>query len=151
MPTIIHERIRLSRERKCPSLMCQMPSGFLLIGETQPVPGYCVLLSDPSAPHLNALASDGQVAFLQDMSRVGQVLLEVLPALRINYEILGNVVPALHGHIIPRFANEDEDKRLLSIFCGYRLNELPPTDLTVAAPLMAKIRDKLQERSWAKM
>ena len=149
MPTIIHERIRLSREGKCPSLICPMPSGFLLIGETQPVAGYCVLLSDPSAPHLNDLSGEVQSAFLRDMSRVGQVLMEILPALRINYEILGNVVPALHGHIIPRFANEDEDKRLLSIFCGYRMNELPPTDVTTAAPLMAKIRASLLERSWA--
>jgi diadenosine tetraphosphate (Ap4A) HIT family hydrolase len=30
---------------------------------------------------------------------------------RINYEILGNVEPALHAHVIPRHAAEDPELR----------------------------------------
>ena len=41
------------------------------------------------------------------MARLGDAVLEETAAERINYEILGNVEPALHAHIIPRHASED--------------------------------------------
>jgi len=44
--------------------------------------------------------------FLLDMARLGDALLKVTDALRINYAILGNLEPALHAHVIPRYANE---------------------------------------------
>ena len=43
------------------------------------------------------------------MATIGDALLEVTGAFRINYEILGNLEPALHAHIIPRYLNEPED------------------------------------------
>ena len=39
---------------------------------------------------------------------LGDALLEVTGAYRINYEILGNLEPALHAHVIPRYMNEPE-------------------------------------------
>ena len=45
------------------------------------------------------------------MTILGDALLEVTEAYRINYEILGNLDPALHAHIIPRYMVEPEDMR----------------------------------------
>jgi diadenosine tetraphosphate (Ap4A) HIT family hydrolase len=42
---------------------------------------------------------------------VGDALLAVTDAYRINYETLGNSEPALHTHIIPRYRTETDDKR----------------------------------------
>jgi diadenosine tetraphosphate (Ap4A) HIT family hydrolase len=49
--------------------------------------------------------------FLSDMSRLGDALLKVTRAVRINYAIFGNQDPALHAHVIPRYAEEPEPLR----------------------------------------
>ena len=46
--------------------------------------------------------------YLADMVLVGDALLEVTDAFRINYAIMGNSDPALHAHIVPRYKNEPE-------------------------------------------
>ncbi len=43
------------------------------------------------------------------MSRVGDALLKVTDACRINYAILGNSNPILHAHIVPRYSSEPEE------------------------------------------
>jgi diadenosine tetraphosphate (Ap4A) HIT family hydrolase len=45
------------------------------------------------------------------MSRLGDALLKVTGAARINYAIFGNQEPALHAHVIPRYADEPEALR----------------------------------------
>lgn len=81
------------------------------MGERQVLPGYCLLLPDPIVPHLNALGMDLRDRFLSDMAILGDALLAVIPALRINYAMFGNVEPALHAHIFPRSCMEPEPMR----------------------------------------
>jgi diadenosine tetraphosphate (Ap4A) HIT family hydrolase len=45
------------------------------------------------------------------MATVGDALMEVTGAYRINYAIAGNTDPYLHAHIIPRYLTEPEDLR----------------------------------------
>jgi diadenosine tetraphosphate (Ap4A) HIT family hydrolase len=49
--------------------------------------------------------------FQSDMAAVGDALLALTAAVRINYAIFGNVDPALHAHIFPRHATEPEATR----------------------------------------
>ena len=44
--------------------------------------------------------------YLADLARLGQVVFEMTGAMRINYAIFGNVEPALHAHVLPRYADE---------------------------------------------
>jgi diadenosine tetraphosphate (Ap4A) HIT family hydrolase len=83
----------------------------VIMGERQVLTGYCLLLPDPVVPHLNALPSEARGQFLADMAMVGDALLDVTSALRINYAIFGNVEPALHAHIFPRQSTEPEATR----------------------------------------
>lgn len=48
-PTIIHERNELSRLGRNPALICQMPSGWAVLGDNQYLTGYSLLLADPSS------------------------------------------------------------------------------------------------------
>jgi diadenosine tetraphosphate (Ap4A) HIT family hydrolase len=84
-----------------------MASGWAVLGDPQITRGYCLLLPDPVVTDLNALSGEGRRQFLDDMAALGDAVLAVTGAERINYEILGNVEPALHAHVIPRFAAED--------------------------------------------
>jgi diadenosine tetraphosphate (Ap4A) HIT family hydrolase len=49
--------------------------------------------------------------YLGDMALVGDALLEVTGAYRINYGIMGNSDPFRHAHIVPRYSAEPENLR----------------------------------------
>ena len=110
--TAIHHLVVAAREGKEPRVAAKLTSGWVLFGERQFVRGYVLLLPDPVVPSLNALGAQERSQFMVDMARLGDALLKVTNALRINYAILGNVEPALHAHVIPRYAEEPEAQRL---------------------------------------
>ena len=110
-PTAIHAMVERCRASDYPAAVARLRSGWLVMGERQVLPGYCLLLPDPVVPDLNALPADLRGRFLSDMAMTGDVLLALTAALRINYAIFGNVEPALHAHIFPRHAAEPEATR----------------------------------------
>ncbi|HXI47320.1 MAG TPA: hypothetical protein VNH39_01940 [Steroidobacteraceae bacterium] len=109
--TSIHDLVERCRAGTLPSAIAKLPSGFVVMGERQVLPGYCLLLPDPVVPHLNALAPEARSRFLFDMALIGDVLLAITAAARINYAIYGNVDPALHAHLFPRDSAEPESTR----------------------------------------
>ena len=109
--SLINIRVELARRGQNPAVMCKLSSGWAVIGDVQFLPGYSLLLPDPVVPSLNDLSMGERAAFLADMALVGDAILEVTGATRINYEILGNTEPELHAHIFPRYASESEDRR----------------------------------------
>lgn len=86
-----------------------MPSGWVVLCDMQYLRGYCILLADPVVPSLNDLDEAQRSQYLCDMALVGDALLEVTEAYRINYAIMGNSDPFLHAHIVPRYASEPEE------------------------------------------
>ncbi|MFI4928297.1 MAG: HIT family protein, partial [Burkholderiales bacterium] len=109
--TAIHTMVSDAREGRDPKVIARLFSGWAVFGERQFVRGYALLLPDPVVPNLNALGAQERIAFLSDMSRLGDALLKVTGALRINYAIFGNQEPALHAHVIPRYLDEPEALR----------------------------------------
>jgi len=87
-------------------MVAKLRSGWVVMGERQVFPGYCLLLPDPVVDQLNALKSGDRLQFLSDMARVGDAVLASTAAVRINYAIFGNLEPALHAHVFPRHATE---------------------------------------------
>jgi diadenosine tetraphosphate (Ap4A) HIT family hydrolase len=110
-PTTIHRMVDRCRAADYPAMVARLRSGWAVMGERQVLTGYCLLLPDPVVPHLNALGSETRAQFLADMALIGDTLLAVTAALRINYAIFGNVDPALHAHVFPRHATEPESTR----------------------------------------
>jgi diadenosine tetraphosphate (Ap4A) HIT family hydrolase len=111
MSTAIHRRVDACRAGSDPTCIARLASGWAVMGDPQVLAGYCLLLPDPVVPHLNAMTPHAQATFLSDMACVGQALLELTGALRINYALFGNLEPALHAHVFPRFAGEPEGLR----------------------------------------
>jgi diadenosine tetraphosphate (Ap4A) HIT family hydrolase len=61
----------------------------------------------------NVQISGSQLSVLsQNMVALGDALLAVTDAYRINYEILGNGEPALHAHVFPRRMSEPDEFRV---------------------------------------
>ena len=109
--TAIHRMVERCRAADYPALVGRLRSGWVVMGERQVLTGYCLLLPDPVVPHLNELSGGMRDQFLADMARVGDAVLAGTAALRINYAMFGNVEPALHAHVFPRFADEPEATR----------------------------------------
>jgi diadenosine tetraphosphate (Ap4A) HIT family hydrolase len=110
-PSAIHAMVDRCRAADYPAAVAKLRSGWVVMGERQVLTGYCLLLADPVVPHLNALTTRRRGQFLSDMAAVGDVLLAVTGALRVNYAMFGNIDPALHAHIFPRQSAEPEATR----------------------------------------
>jgi diadenosine tetraphosphate (Ap4A) HIT family hydrolase len=109
--SLISQRVEMARNGGNDKVICRMPSGWAVMGDVQFLPGYCLLLPDPVVPSLNDLDAEARAVYLLDMARLGDVVLAVTGALRMNYEILGNSEPELHCHLFPRYATEADEKR----------------------------------------
>jgi diadenosine tetraphosphate (Ap4A) HIT family hydrolase len=94
--------------------MTRMRSGFAVIGDTQHLPGYSLLLTDDhDVDHLTDLPWSRRRDFLLDLSLIGEAALEVTRehgARRVNYEVLGNSISHLHGHVHVRYDWEPPDR-----------------------------------------
>jgi diadenosine tetraphosphate (Ap4A) HIT family hydrolase len=140
--TAIHRQVDAARAGELQRVIKRMTSGWAVLGDPQITRGYCLLLPDPVVPHLNSLAGESREQFLRDMTMLGDAVLAVTGAERINYEILGNVEPALHAHVIPRHASEDPELRRKAVWL-HDWSVAPPIDddaLSIARRIADLIR-----------
>lgn len=107
------DRIGSAKAGTNPTLLARMPQSFAVIGDTQFLPGYCVLLvDDPRIDRLTDLPKRQPLEFLDSMDTLGQAIEAACSATdagfrRMNYEILGNTDAYLHAHLFPRYEWED--------------------------------------------
>jgi diadenosine tetraphosphate (Ap4A) HIT family hydrolase len=87
-----------------------MKSGWAVLGDSQFPRGYSLLLPDPVVGSINDLEQPERGLFLSDMIAIGDALLAVTSAYRINYEIQGNSDQALHAHIFARYRTESSER-----------------------------------------
>jgi len=125
-----------------PSVIVRMSSGWAVVGDRQVVRGYCLLLPDPVVPDLNRLTGAARALFLSDLTTLGDALLRVTGARRINYEILGNLEPALHAHLFPRYDSEPADLRTRPVWF-YDWDKAPELDAHARATFIASVRAAL--------
>jgi diadenosine tetraphosphate (Ap4A) HIT family hydrolase len=144
LSTAIHRRVADARAGRDPTVLGRCASGWAVFGHQQFVNGYLLLLPDPVVPDLNALTPEKRAQFLLDMSRLGDALMRTTSPVRINYAIFGNVEPALHAHVIPRYRTEPDDMRTQQPW-AYDWNAAPVFDATAAAPLVKSLRSELAQ------
>ncbi len=144
MPTMIHRRVEAAQQGANPTVICRVKSGWVVLGDVQFLPGYSLLLPDPVVADLNALSMRDRTTFLQDMTLLGDALLTVTGAARINYEILGNSEAALHAHVFPRFSTEPEEQQQKPVWF-YDWNNAAKFDPERDKPLMEKIAAAIQQ------
>ena len=137
--TAIHRRVVRLRAGADPACIVRLASGWAVLGEQQFLRGYALLLPDPVVGTLNELQGEARARVLADAALLGDALLEVTGALRINYAIFGNQEPALHVHVVPRYSNEDASLRNAHPW-SYDWNAAPTFDAARDALLLADLR-----------
>ena len=148
MTTVIHERVEQCRAGTFPQAICRVSSGWVVLGDVQFLEGYSLIYPDPVVADLNKLDAEQRKTLFYEASVVGDALLDITGAVRINYEILGNLAPALHLHIFPRFDDEPEVLRTAPVW-SYDWAAARPFDPQADSAMMRKIRNHLERAGLA--
>jgi diadenosine tetraphosphate (Ap4A) HIT family hydrolase len=83
----------------------------LRLSRNQFVAGYCVLICKRHAVEPYQLEPQERAMFFDDLAKVGKALQAVYGADKMNYELLGNLVPHLHAHVVPRYFTDEAPGR----------------------------------------
>ena len=97
----------------CP--LCQTDGGVLLwhgpfcrvvLADEPDYPGFLRVILNAHVKEMTDLSLDDRQALLQVVLAAESALREVMAPDKVNLASLGNVVPHLHWHVIPRFADD---------------------------------------------
>jgi diadenosine tetraphosphate (Ap4A) HIT family hydrolase len=97
----------------CP--LCQTDAGVVLwrsdlcrvvLADELDYPGFLRVILNAHVKEMTDLPSADQAALMQVVFAAEAALREVMQPDKINLASLGNVVPHLHWHVIPRFADD---------------------------------------------
>jgi len=92
-------------------LVARLQLSHLRLMSNQFVPGYCVLLCTRHVAEPYQLSPAEQVCFFQDLVRAMQALDRVFTPVKMNVNLLGNLVPHLHAHLLPRYYGDSAPGR----------------------------------------
>jgi diadenosine tetraphosphate (Ap4A) HIT family hydrolase len=101
------------------------PHSVAVLGQWQLYTGYCVLVSRDHATELSQLGP-ARAAFLEEMARLAEAIEACFRPHKLNYELLGNPVPHLHWHLVPRSA--DDPDRLRPVWFALEKADADPAE-----------------------
>lgn len=84
----------------------EMIHSYVILNRDQYFPGYSLLFTKEHVTELFHLDHTVRDGLMEEVSRVAEALYGAFSPAKINYELLGNMVPHIHWHIVPRFATE---------------------------------------------
>ncbi len=76
--------------------------------EDQFFAGWTVLIFKDHKTELFQLTPAERAALMEEISHVGEALSQVFEVKKINSELLGNQVPHMHWHVIPRLQSDPD-------------------------------------------
>lgn len=74
--------------------------------EDQYFPGWTVLVLNRHARELYELPREDRHDLVEEVSTVARALADVFRPVKVNYGLLGNQLPHIHWHVIPRLADD---------------------------------------------
>jgi diadenosine tetraphosphate (Ap4A) HIT family hydrolase len=89
-------------------ILWRFPHSVAFLGQWQFYEGYAVLISRRHATELSQLKDEERRGFLEEMCLLASAIEAAYSPHKLNYELLGNVVPHLHWHIFPRMKTDPD-------------------------------------------
>jgi diadenosine tetraphosphate (Ap4A) HIT family hydrolase len=108
MPCPACDRLDRSRAGRDPDFVAALSESRVFLADEQVYRGYCLLLMDGHADHLDEVPIERQVRLWEDVARLATALRKELAPVRLNYACLGNFLTHVHWHVIPRYADDPE-------------------------------------------
>ena len=84
----------------------EYPDSVLYLNEDQFFKGYCILEYKKHVKEFFDLPEEERKSLMNHVCFTAKALQTVFSPDKMNYELLGNKVPHLHWHIIPRFKTD---------------------------------------------
>lgn len=78
----------------------------VLLNRDQFFPGYTFVIAREHVTELFHLDRYRRIAVMDEVTKVAAALHALFRPEKINYELLGNMVPHMHWHIVPRFRSD---------------------------------------------
>lgn len=115
-------------------------SALIRLSRNQRARGYCVVVAARHVVEPFDLPEAEVRSYFDDVLATAEALRTCCAPVKVNYEILGNAIPHLHCHVVPRYADDGAPGRPLPLF------DLPPVHLPEDEfrSLATQIRDALQ-------
>ncbi len=85
----------------------------LRLAANQAVAGYCVLICKQHVREPFELGRQERTLYFEDLMRAGRAIETVFGSIKLNFQMLGNLVPHLHTHITPRYYGDPAPGRPL--------------------------------------
>ncbi len=79
---------------------------YVVLNRDQFFAGYCFVLTKAHVTELFHLDVESRQGIIEEVNRVAAALHRAFSPTKINYELLGNMVPHMHWHIVPRFSDD---------------------------------------------
>jgi len=86
--------------------IAELEHSFVVLNRDQFFPGYVLLFTKQHATELFHLDHAVRAALTEEVSMVAKALHSLFQPDKINYELLGNMVPHIHWHLVPRFVTD---------------------------------------------
>ena len=78
----------------------------VLLNRDQFFPGYCFVVAKDHVTELFHLDPAGRAAVMEEVNAVAAAVAAAFRPDKVNYELLGNMVPHMHWHVVPRFRTD---------------------------------------------
>lgn len=124
-------------------LVAKLSISSLYLAANQTYRGQCVVIFDPRhAARPDQLSAEEWASFSADLLRASNAVVRAVSPDHVNVASLGNVVPHLHWHVIPRYLG---DARWGAPIWTSSLADMPDRRLTARerADLIARLRESL--------
>ena len=79
---------------------------FALLNRDQYFPGYTFVFTKNHVTELFHLDRDVRASVMDEVTSVAAALYNLFEPAKMNYELLGNMVPHMHWHLVPRFTGD---------------------------------------------
>lgn len=86
--------------------IAELKHSFVVLNRDQFFPGYTLLFTKQHVTELFHLDASVRAGLMEEVSLIAKTLQAVFQPDKINYELLGNMVPHMHWHLVPRFATD---------------------------------------------
>ena len=132
--------------------LCHQPGGEILfrsahwrvvLADDGAYPGFCRVIWNDHVKEMTDLVPAERSELMMTVCKVEAIIRDIMQPDKINLASLGNVVPHLHWHIIPRFA---DDAQFPAPVWAQAQRATPPETLAARRALLPVLRAEIARR-----
>lgn len=89
-------------------VIAELPSGKVHLQNDADYRGYCILICRRHAVEIHDLDAEERRQWIEDIAQIGEAITSICQPAKLNVSLLGNMVPHLHCHIMPRYPTDQD-------------------------------------------